>query len=65
MTKEERREYMREWRAKNRDTIRAQRRDNARRKALEALQSAKQKNVSVYIIRTYTGGEYIVGGRTR
>lgn len=65
MTKEERREYMREWRAKNRDTIRAQQRENARRKALEALSTVKRQDVSMCIIRTLDGGEYVVGGRIR
>jgi hypothetical protein len=61
MTTEQRREYMREWRKNNKDKIREQQRDNARRKALADLVSVKIQPVDVCIIRTTHGGEYRVG----
>ena len=65
MTKEQRCEYMREWRSKNRDRIREQKREKARRDALASLESVKQLDANVFIMRAHDGREYIVGGRKR
>lgn len=63
MTKaEERREYMRRWREKNRDHIREYTKNKARADALAAMKSVKRLESSVCVIRTYDGGEYFVGG---
>lgn len=65
MTNEQRCEYMREWRSKNRDQIRERKQEKARRDALAALESVKQLDVNVFIMRAQDGREYIVGGRKR
>ena len=65
MTKEQRCEYMREWRNKNRDQIRDRKREKSRRDALAALENVKQLDVNVFIMRAHDGREYIVGGRKR
>lgn len=65
MTKEQRCEYMREWRSKNRDQIRERKQEKARRDALAALENVKQLDVNVFIMRAQDGREYIVGGRKR
>ena len=65
MTKEQRCEYMREWRNKNRDQIRERKREKSRRDALEALEAVKQLDVNVFIMRAHDGREYIIGGRKR
>ena len=63
MTDEQRREYQREWRAKNRDKLRDQRREYLQRKAIADLASVEQLNGGVAIMRTYGGRTYVVGGR--
>ena len=65
MTNEKRCEYMREWRSKNRDRIREQRREKARAEALAALECVKKFNATFFIMRAQDGREYIVGGRRR
>lgn len=65
MTKEQRCEYMREYRSKNRNQIREQKREKSRRDALAALENVKQLDVNVFIMRAHDGREYIVGGRKR
>ena len=65
MTKEQRCEYMRAWRSKNRDQIRERKQEKSRRDALEALEAVKQLDVNVFIMRAHDGREYIVGGRKR
>lgn len=65
MTNEQRCEYMREWRNKNREKIRERKRERARCEALAALESVKQLDVNVFIMRAQDGREYIVGGRKR
>lgn len=63
MTNEQRREYMKLWRKSNRDRIKEVQRDNARRKALAALESVKQLDGGIFIVKTIEGREYVVGGR--
>lgn len=63
MTKEKRSEYMREWRSRNRDKIRDQRREKSRSEALAALESVKRLDAHVFIMRTRDGREYLVGGQ--
>ena len=62
MTNEQRREYMKLWRKSNRDRIKEVQRDNARRKALAALESVKQLDGGIFIVKTIEGREYVVGG---
>ena len=65
MTKEQRCEYMREWRSKNREQIRERKQERARRAALDALETVKRLDVNVFIMRANDGREYVVGGRKR
>lgn len=62
MTNDERREYMREWREKNRDKIRRQRTDRSRRDALAALKSVKPIDAKMFVMKSTDGRSYIVGG---
>jgi len=61
LTMQQRREYEKEWRKNNRDKLKERRRDNARRKALADLKSTKMQTVDLCIIRTWQGGEYVIG----
>ena len=63
MTNEQRREYMKLWRKSNRDRIKEVQRNNARRKALAALESVKKLDGGIFIVKTIEGREYVVGGR--
>lgn len=63
--REKRCAYMREWRSKNRDKIREQKRVKSRYDALAALASVKQLDVNVFIMRAQDGREYIIGGRKK
>lgn len=65
MVNEKRREYMRKWRAKNRDRIREQQKENARRKALADMESVKHLGAGVCIIRANDGRSYVVTGRRK
>lgn len=60
---EKRREYLRMWRAKNRDKLREQQKNAIRNKALRALKSTSVENVQMVIVRSFDGGEYVVGRR--
>ena len=61
--KAKRREYMREYRAKNKDKIKEQERNSARRRAFEAITSVKRQDTKTLIIRAADGREYFIGGR--
>ena len=63
MTNEQRRAYMKLWRKSNRDRIKEVQRNNARRKALAALESVKKLDGGIFIVKTIEGREYVVGGR--
>ena len=65
MTPEERREYRRRWRRENRDKIKEQDRESARRRTLAELESVKQLDGGVVVMRCNDGREYIIGGRRR
>ena len=65
MTPEERREYRRRWRRENRDKIKEQDRESARRRTLAELESVKQLDGGVFVLRCNDGREYIIGGRRR
>ncbi len=58
-------EYMRKWRSQNRERIKEQDRERARRKALAEMESVKQLAAGVAIVRCFDGGEFIVGRRNR
>lgn len=62
MTKEERREYMKEWRKANKDKIRESQRNRARMKALADLESVRQLDSNIFIFKAHNEREYIVGG---
>lgn len=65
MTKDERHEYMKKWRAENREKIKSQQRENARRKALADLASVRQLDGGVCVMCAMDGRRYVVGGRNK
>lgn len=65
MTKEERADYMRKWREENRDRIKIQQRESARRKAMADLASVKQLDTDICVVRSNDGRAYVVTGRKR
>lgn len=65
MTSEEKRQYAREYREKNRERIKEQRMNRIRMKALEDLQSIREQDTNVYIFKAHNEREYIVGGWKR
>lgn len=57
MTKEQRSEYMREWRRLNPDKVKAQQARRDRRAALENIESVERVTDTVSIVRTKDGRE--------
>lgn len=57
MTKEQRSEYMREWRRRNPDKVKAQQARRDRRAALENIESVERVTDTVSIVRTKDGRE--------
>lgn len=58
MTGEAKREYMREWRRKNRDKVKAQRERRETRIAVAALESVERVTDDVCIVRATGGREF-------
>ena len=60
MTSEERREYMREWRQKNREKIKAQRQRYETRLAVAALDRVERVTDDVCVVKTTGGREFTI-----
>ncbi len=67
MDKETRQEYMREhWReyySKNKDRINSKRRENTRRKALEAIENIEKLDDTRFLITDKNGNKYVIGNK--
>ena len=58
MTREERREYMREWRRNNREKIKEQRQRRETRLAVAALENVERVTDDVCVVKTTGGREF-------
>jgi hypothetical protein len=58
MTSEERKNYYKKYREKNRERLKEQRLNRIRLQALEDMESVKNQTVDVHVIHTSQGGEY-------
>lgn len=58
MTDAERREYMREWRRRNRDRIKEQRQRRETRLAFAALESVERVTDDVCVVKTTDGNTF-------
>ena len=58
----DKREYWREYYSKNKERIKTQERERARRKALAALDGVMKLDATHYILRTKDGQYYILVG---
>ena len=60
MTNEERRAYMREWRHKNPDKVKAQRQRYETRLAVAALERIERVTDDVCVVKTTSGREFTI-----
>lgn len=63
MDKETRKEYKREWTRKNRERIKTQERERARRKALETIESTEKLDDTRFLITDKNGNKYVIGNK--
>jgi hypothetical protein len=63
MSEKNRKEYKREWARKNKDRIKDQRRENARRKILETIESIEKLDDTHFLITDKYGNKYAIGNK--
>ena len=60
MSEKDRKEYKREWARKNRERIKTQEREKARRKALEAIESVEKIDNTHVLITDKDGNKHFI-----
>ena len=63
MSEKDRKEYKREWARKNKDRIKDQRRENARRKILETIESIEKLDDIRFLVTDKDGNKYVIGNK--